>query len=88
MAGSRDGFETRSSKTCGGANPEDAEYFVPIRWLQTVTLDRAVRDIGLFGNQSTVCKPTTPKGDQPSTFQAALSKLRSGLNRSPLPLED
>jgi hypothetical protein len=37
------------------------EYFVPVRWLYTVPLEQAVNDIGLFGNQNTVCKPTTPK---------------------------
>ncbi len=40
---------------------ERCEYFVPIKWLQTVLLEKAVREIGLFGNQNTVCKPTTPK---------------------------
>ena len=37
------------------------EYFVPVKWLQTVPLDQAVDEIGLFGNQNTVCKPRTPK---------------------------
>lgn len=38
-----------------------AEYFVPIRWIHTVPVEQAVNEIGLFGNQNTVCKPTTPK---------------------------
>ena len=42
-------------------DPERCEYFVPVQWLQTVPLDKAVQEIGLFGNQNTVCKPTTPK---------------------------
>lgn len=42
-------------------DPERCEYFVPVQWLQTVPLDKAVHEIGLFGNQNTVCKPTTPK---------------------------
>jgi len=42
-------------------DPEHCEYFVPVHWLQTVPLDSAVREIGLFGNQNTVSKPTTPK---------------------------
>jgi hypothetical protein len=41
--------------------PDRCEYFVPIKWLDTVTLEKAVNEIGLFGNQNTVCKPTTPK---------------------------
>ena len=40
---------------------ERCEYFAPLKWLQTVPLENAVREIGLFGNQNTVCKPTTPK---------------------------
>jgi len=40
---------------------ERCEYFVPIQWLQTVPLEKAVQEIGLFGNQNTVCKPTTEK---------------------------
>lgn len=42
-------------------DPERGEWFVPVRWLQTVSLERAVREVGMFGNQNTVCKPTTPK---------------------------
>jgi len=40
---------------------ERCEYFVPIKWLQTVSLSQAVQEIGLFGNQNTVCKPTVQK---------------------------
>lgn len=42
-------------------DPERVEYFVPVKWLHTVPLSEAVNEIGLFGNQNTVCKPTTPK---------------------------
>lgn len=42
-------------------DPDRREYFVPIQWLQTVPLEEAVQEIGMFGNQNTVCKPTTPK---------------------------
>jgi hypothetical protein len=40
---------------------ERCEYFVPVEWLQTVPVEKAVQEIGLFGNQNTVCRPTTPK---------------------------
>jgi hypothetical protein len=43
------------------SDPERCEYFVPVRWLQTAPLDKAVKEIGLFGNRDTVCKPTSPK---------------------------
>lgn len=42
-------------------DPERMEYFVPIKWLHSVPLEGAVNEIGMFGNQNTVCKPTTPK---------------------------
>jgi hypothetical protein len=41
-------------------DPERAEYFVPVEWLDTVPVEKAINEIGLFGNQNTVCKPTTP----------------------------
>jgi hypothetical protein len=40
---------------------EKCEYFVPVHWLQTVPASQAIQEIGMFGNQNTVCKPTTPK---------------------------
>lgn len=40
---------------------EEAEYLVPVRWLHTVSRKEAFSEVGLFGNQNTVCKPTTPK---------------------------
>jgi hypothetical protein len=43
-------------------DPEKAEYFVPVKWLQTVnSTSDAFDEVGLFGNQNTVCQPTTPK---------------------------
>lgn len=42
-------------------DPDRCEYFVGVHWLQTVSLAEAVQEVGLFGNQNTVCKPTTPK---------------------------
>ncbi|RMU63239.1 hypothetical protein ALP29_200209 [Pseudomonas syringae pv. avii] len=42
-------------------DPERCDYFVPVHWLQSVPVNQAVREIGMFGNQNTVCRPTTPK---------------------------
>ncbi len=42
-------------------DPERSEYFVPVEWLKTVPEDKAVQELGMFGNQNTVCKPSTPK---------------------------
>lgn len=64
-----DGSERAALNVLNGAtyhrehigDEERREYFVPVRWLHAVPLEQAVNDIGLFGNQNTVCKPTTPK---------------------------
>lgn len=42
-------------------NPELAEYFVRIKWLETRERKQAFHEIGLFGNQNTVCQPTAAK---------------------------
>ena len=42
-------------------DPERSDWFVPVRWIHTVPVDQAVNELGMFGNQNTVCKPTTPK---------------------------
>lgn len=43
------------------SDPEKSEYFVRVEWLDTVSEDKAFNEVGLFGNQNTVCQPTTPK---------------------------
>ena len=40
---------------------DDCEYFVPIEWIHTTELENAVREVGFFGNQNTVCRPRTPR---------------------------
>ncbi len=42
-------------------DPDLAEYFVRVKWLDVREARNAVNEVGLFGNQNTVCKPTTPK---------------------------
>lgn len=42
-------------------DPDKAEQFVRVRWLHAVEAPRAFNEVGLFGNQNTVCQPTTPK---------------------------
>jgi hypothetical protein len=39
-------------------DPELAEYFVPVRWLQTVSEEDAVWEPNWFGNQNSVARPT------------------------------
>ena len=50
-----------------------------MKWLQTVPLDQAVQEIGLFGNQNTVCKPTTPK------WRQTVERLKQVLHAESLP---
>ena len=40
---------------------ELSEYFVKVEWLNTVPESEAFNEVGLFGNQNTVCQPKTPK---------------------------
>ena len=57
-------------------DPEKRECFVPVTWLQTVPLDKAVKEVGLFGNQNTVCRPTTPK------WRTTVEKLKQRFSRA------
>lgn len=43
------------------SDADRSEYFVPIKWIKTLPLDKAINEVGLFGNQNSVCKPRTPK---------------------------
>lgn len=42
-------------------DPERSEYFVPVEWMHTLPEAEAIQELGMFGNQNTVCKPVTPK---------------------------
>jgi hypothetical protein len=44
-----------------GDDPERCEYFVSVDWIQVVPLEKAINEIGLFGNPNTVCRPRTLK---------------------------
>ena len=43
------------------SDPKRSEYFVSVQWLDTVPIEKAINEVGLFGNQNTVCRPKTPK---------------------------
>jgi hypothetical protein len=38
-----------------------AEYVVQVKWNKAVPMAEAVKEVGFFGNQHTVCKPSTPR---------------------------
>lgn len=52
---------------------ERCEYFVPVKWLQTVPLEKAIQEVGLFGSQHSVCQPTTPK------WRSTVERLKTAL---------
>jgi hypothetical protein len=61
------------------SDPECSEYFVPIKWLQTVSVEKAINEIGLFGNQNTICKPTVPK------WRSTVDRLKEKFSQFDLP---
>ncbi len=38
-----------------------AEYLVKVSWVKAAQIDQAVSEVGFFGNQNTVAKPTAAK---------------------------
>ena len=59
--------------------PEKSEYFVTVQWLQTVPIEQGVQQAGLFGNQNTVCRPTTPAwSDTVERLKVAFPNYDSG----------
>lgn len=58
------------------ADPELAECFVRVKWLHALPVPLAFNELGLFGNQNTVCQPTTPK------WRHTVDRLKSAFNIS------
>jgi hypothetical protein len=42
---------------------EEQEYIVKVKWIRQFDMKNAVKETGFFGNQNTVCKPTSEKWD-------------------------
>lgn len=42
-------------------DPDMAEYVVKINWIKTVDRNKAIKEVGFFGNQNSVCRPTSEK---------------------------
>ena len=42
-------------------NTEDQEYFVKVKWINTFSREQAYDELGFFGNQNSVCKPTAAR---------------------------
>lgn len=61
--GKKSAFEVLSAGADYKARDSDdtnAEYVVRVKWLDTVPESKAFNAAGLFGNQNTVCRPSTP----------------------------
>lgn len=43
---------------------DKCEWFVEVEWKETVGIEKGVKEVGLFGNQNTVCKPKSQKWRQ------------------------
>lgn len=55
-------LEIKSSAKYGSrVDTEDQEYFVKVRWLKSVPRSEAYDELGFFGNQNSVCKPTVER---------------------------
>ncbi len=54
-------LEDRAWFTQYADDPDMAEYAVRVQWLDDVPESAAINEVGLFGNQNTVCQPTTVK---------------------------
>jgi len=54
---------------------EKEEYFVAVDWAQTVPLENAFNEPGLFGNRNTVCAPRVPK------WRSTIDRLKSVFSR-------
>ena len=42
---------------------ENAEYVVKVKWIKTVRTSEAVKELGFFGNQNSVCRPLAERWD-------------------------
>lgn len=56
-----DSLQTQGSYLYSGDDPANAEYVVLVDWVKTVPESQAVKEIGFFGNQNSVCRPRDQK---------------------------
>lgn len=48
-------------KKAAQSDPLKTEYLVRVEWLDTLPENEAIKEVGFFGNQNTVCQPASPK---------------------------
>jgi hypothetical protein len=73
------------SIACPQPDLEKAEYFVRVDWLETVSTREAFWEVGLFGNQNTVCQPSTQKWRH--TIERLKTRFRSWNAQPDAPLK-
>lgn len=56
-------LETEGNYLDSANDEEKAEYVVKVKWLKNVTEKEAIKELGFFGNQNSVCRPTDSKWD-------------------------
>lgn len=56
-----DSLQTQGNYLYSGDDPANAEYVVLVDWVKTVLESQAVKEIGFFGNQNSVCRPRAQK---------------------------
>ena len=54
-------LQTQGSYLYSADDPKMAEYVVQVDWIKTVPESQAVKEIGFFGNQNSVCRPRDQK---------------------------
>ncbi|TNF06696.1 MAG: hypothetical protein EP323_04525 [Gammaproteobacteria bacterium] len=50
-----------SYRTAADNGEDNADYFVPVKWIKTVPEKQAVSEVGLFGNQNSIARPKAEK---------------------------
>ena len=56
-------LQTKGDYLYSSDDPDKAEYVVRVDWIKTISEKNAVKELGFFGNQNTVCRPVTDKWD-------------------------
>lgn len=54
-------IDARRDYLLNADDPEQAEYVVKVNWIKTVASNAAIKELGFFGNQNTVCRPVAEK---------------------------
>ncbi len=57
-------------------DPDKSEYFVQVKWLNTVPLEKGVQEIGLFGQQNTVASSPSDLAENPKILDFYVCRER------------